>query len=85
MSFPLILKHLDSVAMRANVVENDWLWYKRLGHLNHQSLRNLKNQELVYELSEIEVVTEVCEGCAMGKQHREPFSTIQTRRATDWN
>lgn len=75
---------LKSIVMRANVFENDWLWRRRLGHLNYQSLKNFKNHhDLIYGLLEIEDMKEVCEGCAMGRQHREPFPITKAWGATE--
>ncbi|KAM2938262.1 hypothetical protein FF1_038075 [Malus domestica] len=67
-SFPLFLKHMDSIAMRTIVVESVWLWHRKIGHLKYQSLKNLKNQEPMYGLPEIDEVKEVCESYAIGKQ-----------------
>ena len=55
------------------IVNESWLWHRRLGHLNFQSLKNLQQKNMVYGLPNIQEVKEVCEGCALGKHHRESF------------
>ena len=64
-----------------NVVDETWLWHKRLGHLNFQSLKYLQQKGMVHGLSMIQEVKEVCEGCALGKQHREAFPKDKAWRA----
>ena len=51
------------------------LWHQRYGHLGYDNLRLLNNKEMVNGLNidTKEVVDRNCEGCAMGKQNRQPF------------
>lgn len=65
-----------------DVVDESWLWHKLLGHLNFQSIKNLKEKEMVYGLPSIKEVQEICEGCALGKHHRESFPKDKAWRAT---
>jgi transposase InsO family protein len=71
-SFPLNFKHSNDKAFRM-VANDSWLWHKRLGHLNFQGLKLLEQKNMVYGLPKIEEKHEVCEGCALGKHHRQPF------------
>ncbi|KAM1079184.1 hypothetical protein ACFX2B_013776 [Malus domestica] len=80
-SFPLLLKCLEEVARRASTFDSERLWHKRFGHLNMQSLRNLQKYEMVQGLPQLDDMNEVCEGCALGKQHRENFETGKAWRA----
>lgn len=61
------------MALKVDVLDNSWLWHRRLGHLNFQSFKDLQQKEMVHGLPTIQEVTDVCEGCALGKQHRVPF------------
>jgi transposase InsO family protein len=72
-SFPLTFKYAKQVALRADLVDDSWLWHRRFGHLNFQSLKLLQQQDLVYGLPSIHEKGDVCEGCALGKHHRQPF------------
>ncbi|KAK9927640.1 hypothetical protein M0R45_024816 [Rubus argutus] len=72
-SFPLSFNYSNELAMKMDVQEDSWLWHRRLGHLNFQSLKHLHQHDMVHGLPKIQEVNEVCEGCALGKQHRDSF------------
>ena len=72
-SFIMNFKHGDNVAFRIDSTTDSWLWHKRLGHLNFQGLKLLHQKNMVQGLPKIEEKEEVCEGCALGKHHRQPF------------
>ena len=80
-SFPLTLNYSRNVALKMNVVDESWIWHKRMGHLNFQILKYLKEKGMVYGLPNIQEVNQVCEGCALGKQHREAFPKDKAWRA----
>ena len=80
-NFPLIFSYSKNVALKMEVVDESRLWHRRLGHLNFQSLKTLQQKNLVYGLPSIQEVKEVCEGCALGKHHRESFSKENAWRA----
>ncbi|RVW80415.1 Retrovirus-related Pol polyprotein from transposon TNT 1-94 [Vitis vinifera] len=55
-------------------VEEAWLWHRRFGHLNFNSLKMLCQRKMVQGLPNIiEEKNEVCDGCALGKHHRQSF------------
>lgn len=51
------------------------LWHQRYGHLGYDNLKLLNDKEMVNGLNidTKEAVDRICEGCAMGKQHRKSF------------
>ncbi|RVW58020.1 Retrovirus-related Pol polyprotein from transposon RE1 [Vitis vinifera] len=50
------------------------LWHRRFGHLNFNSLKMLCQRKMVQGLpNTIEEKNEVCDGCALGKHHRQSF------------
>jgi hypothetical protein len=58
-------------------VDVSWLWHKRLGHLNFGSLSMLQKKNLVRGLSSFtNPDNKICEGCAVGKQHKIAFLFI---------
>ena len=69
-SFPLLLNYDQAISLRASVTESTWLWHKRYGHLNFQSLRDLQRLEMVQGLPKLHGGKEVCEWCVLGKHHR---------------
>ncbi|BBN68038.1 transposable element gene, partial [Prunus dulcis] len=79
--YPLSLMQNDQIALRASVTECTWIWHKRLGHLNLRSLKQLRDQSMVHGLPYLEEINGVCEGCQLGKQHRDWFPKGQAWRA----
>ena len=51
------------------------LWHQRYGHLGYDNLKLLTKKELVNGMvfDAKENIDRNCDGCAMGKQHRQPF------------
>ncbi|KAI5313515.1 hypothetical protein L3X38_042691 [Prunus dulcis] len=80
--FPLTMMPASELALRASVSHCLQTWHKRLGHLNERSLKLLENQGMVHGLPHLEQVSVVCEGCMLGKQHRDSFPLESTWRAS---
>ncbi|KAI5329221.1 hypothetical protein L3X38_028618 [Prunus dulcis] len=80
--FPLTMMPANELALRASVSHCLQTWHKRLGHLNERSLKLLENQGMVHGLPHLEQVSVVCEGCRLGKQHRDSFPLESTWRAS---
>lgn len=72
-SFPLSFNYEKNVSMMAREENDSCLWHRRLGHLNYESLKLLYQKKMVYGLPRIEEKSGVCEGCVLGKHHRQPF------------
>ena len=51
------------------------IWKLRYGHLNYNDLLLLQRQGMVDGLPSLKNKRAPCEGCALGKQHREEFPT----------
>ncbi|CAN6552218.1 unnamed protein product [Malus baccata var. baccata] len=81
--FPLILNTNKELALRTNVQECVRIWHKRFGHLNFNSLILLQSQGMVLGLPEIQDSETVCQSCALGKNHREPFPKESIWRAKE--
>eukprot|EP00794_Sanderia_malayensis_P008304 gene8304-biopygen6716 len=60
---------------KANVNEKPELWHQRYGHLGYDNLKQLNRKKMVNGLNfDIKEATDRSfEGCAMGRQHRQPF------------
>ena len=53
--------------------DENWLWHLRFGHLNLGGLNLLHRKGMVKGLPLIEKPNSLCEGCILGKQHKESF------------
>lgn len=51
------------------------LWRLRFGHLNFNSLKLLKQKEMVIGIPSINNERKICEGCIYGKMHRLSYPT----------
>eukprot|EP00253_Pinus_taeda_P028054 PITA_28054 len=56
--------------------DENWLWHLRFGHLNFGGLNLLSRKGMVKGLPLIEKPDSLCEGCILGKQHRESFPSV---------
>ena len=61
------------VCLLSRGADEAWLWHGRYGHLNFRALRDLGRLGMADGVSIIDRVDQVCDGCALGKQHRVPF------------
>ncbi|KAI5334136.1 hypothetical protein L3X38_024269 [Prunus dulcis] len=80
--FPLTMMPASDLALKASVTHCLQTWHKRLGHLNERSIKMLENQDMVHGLPHLEQTSVVCEGCMLGKQHRDSFPLESIWRAT---
>ncbi|KAI5317551.1 hypothetical protein L3X38_037258 [Prunus dulcis] len=80
--FPLSLESMIPAARKASVVEDSWIWHRRLGHLNFASMKKMRQKEMVVGLLVLTEMKEVCEGCVSGKHHREKFDKEVAWRAS---
>lgn len=69
------------VCLAAKVNEKAWLWHGRYGHLNFRALRELGVKGMVEGMPLLDRVEEFCDGCALGKQHRQSFPHVANYRA----
>ena len=53
-----------------------FLWHLQYGHLDYDNLKLLNDKSMVNGMSvnTKEVLDQNCEGCALGKQHRQAFA-----------
>ena len=68
--FPLRLQKDLSVAFKAILSDQSWLWHLRFGHLSFSGLNLLHRKNMVNGMSLIEQPNKACEGCILGKQQR---------------
>ena len=80
--FPLSLESLAPAARKASVIEDSWLWHRRFGHLNAESLKKMQQKEIVAGLPNLTEVNAVCESCVFGKHKRQQFDKEGSWRAS---
>ncbi|KAI5317698.1 hypothetical protein L3X38_037405 [Prunus dulcis] len=80
--FPLSLESMTPAARKASVVEDSWIWHRRLGHLNFASMKKIQQMEMVSGLPVLTEMKDVCEGCVSGKHHGEKFDKEVAWRAS---
>ena len=52
----------------------NWLWHKRLSHLNFETINNLCSKDLVIGLPKLKFHKDkICSACQMGKQIKSTF------------
>ena len=57
------------------------LWHARLGHLNYRKLQDMVRMDMVRRLTKNSACEGVCEGCVLGKHHRDPCDLGKAWRA----
>ena len=59
-----------------NLVNESWLWHRRLGHINFDNLVKVSNLEVVINLPNIRKPSNpICRHCQLGKKTRIRFKT----------
>ena len=81
--YVLKVKLASPVCLLTKMDETAWLWHARYGHLNFRALQELGSKEMVVRLPRVRAVEQVCDGCALGKQHRSPFPRASPYRAKE--
>jgi len=64
---------VTQVNFQAEVKGENWLWHLRFSHLHFGGLNLLHRKCMVKGLPLVEKPNNLCEGCILGKQHREIF------------
>ncbi|XP_059075013.1 uncharacterized protein LOC131875027 [Cryptomeria japonica] len=72
---------VPQVVYQVEIKDENWLWHLRFGHLNFGNLNLLHKKKMVMGLPLIEKSDRICEGCILGKQHRESFPAGKSIRA----
>lgn len=74
---------VKSTCLIASKNDNQWLWHKRLNHLNFKSINDLRKQNLVTGLPDIKFIKDhVCSACQLGKQIRSSFKNKRNKSSS---
>ncbi|MFA1236664.1 GAG-pre-integrase domain-containing protein, partial [Klebsiella pneumoniae] len=74
--YELYLDELPSLDEKCFVISNEvqWLWHKRLGHVNFKMISKLSKYDLVRGLPKISFKKDhLCDACQKGKQVKSSF------------
>ena len=66
---------------QVEIKDENWLWHLIFGNLNFATLYLLHKKSMVKGFPLIEKLERVCEGCILGKKHRESFPASMSTRA----
>ena len=81
--YRLDVKSMPQQAMVATRLTAKNLWNQRFSHLNLQDLMLLQRKGMVDGLPVFHSVQFDCDGCALGKMHREEFHLHVNRKERD--
>ncbi|KAJ9560140.1 hypothetical protein OSB04_005300 [Centaurea solstitialis] len=71
--YKIVLSHEEPHCFLSRKEESSWLWHSRLGHVNFQMLKQMRDKDMVYGLDKIEQPSTLCKSCLEGKQTRNSF------------
>ena len=60
-------KHSSSTGTLSKHEAPNWLWHKRLSHLNYPSMQHLSKTSVVMGLPKIEILDQICPCCMAGR------------------
>eukprot|EP00253_Pinus_taeda_P033983 PITA_33983 len=75
-----VIAAVTQEALQSVPKDENWLWHLTFGHLNFGGLNLLSRKGMVRGLPLIEKPDSLCEGCILGKQHRESFPSRRSIR-----
>ncbi|KAK2989431.1 hypothetical protein RJ640_018749 [Escallonia rubra] len=80
-NFPSQWRYDMNTAMKVDI-DDSWLWHKRFGHFNFNSLNILHQKDTIKDFPCIEEIhDDECEGCLLGKEQKHSFPSEQALRA----
>ena len=79
----LDIQPAQPVCLLSRQDDEAWRWHARYGHVNFHALKKMGREGMVKGLPMLDQVHQVCDGCMLGKQHRNPFPRQARFRAED--
>jgi hypothetical protein len=81
--YKLDVTNKNHQALTSATMSTEILWHQRYGHINYHDLLLLQKQSMVEGLPMLKNDYVACEGCALGKMHRDEFPSNSDRRKRD--
>lgn len=78
----LNIQETEPIKCLLHAKEDAWLWHMRYGHVNFHSLRSLSADGMVEGMPHLEQIDQICDGCMIAKQRRQPFPVQSKFRAS---
>lgn len=82
-SFPLSLDGSEKHALTVSLLDENWSWHHRYGHLSFKNLKFLFERNMVNGLPSIKYMDKICESCILGKHHQDAFPKHSSWRASN--
>lgn len=73
--YKVLMDVVDDKCLQATTVSDSAMWHARLGHIGASSLKTMIRDQLVLGL-QLNVETDPCSSCLLGKQARRPFPSF---------
>jgi hypothetical protein len=70
-------------ALTSATMPTESLWYQRCGHINYLGLLLLQKHNMVEGLPMLKNENVACDGCALGKMHKDEFPSNPDRKKRD--
>jgi hypothetical protein len=70
-------------ALTSTTISIEILWHQRYGHINDPDLLLLQKKNMVEILPMLKNEKVVCDGCALGKMHRDEFPSHPDKKKRD--
>jgi hypothetical protein len=70
-------------ALTSATMPTEILWHQRYGHINHPDLLLLQKNNMVEGLPMLKNEKVSCDGCALGKMHRDEFPSNPDKKKRD--
>ena len=80
--YKITLKTSQPICMATSIDDEAWLWHARLGHVNFRVMESMVEKGLVEGVPKIKHPTQVCDGCLVAKQVKQPFPKEAMWRAS---
>lgn len=74
------LEEMRSMCLGVQISDPTWLWHVRMGHI-FNSMKNMAEKKLIEGVPKLNIPSQPCEGCLVGKQTRNPFPAQTNYRA----
>ena len=73
----------ENHALASTTMPIESLWHQRYGHINHPDLLLLQKHNMVERPLMLKNENDSCEGCALGKMHKDEFPSNPDRKKRD--